>query len=139
MSPELDKKLCDKYPKLLKQRNQPGTYMSFGVMCDDGWFFLLDKLFGHIKSYAKYNLENSKVEIAGVKEKFSTLRIFVDGGDDRIQGMVSHTEYLSAFVCETCGTTKNVGQTHKGWLKTICLDCINKCGDKEESGWRLNE
>jgi hypothetical protein len=46
MSPELDKKLCEKYPKIFRDRNAPmnQTCMCWGMEVGDGWYHLLDVL-----------------------------------------------------------------------------------------------
>jgi len=65
------------------------------------------------------------VNVTQIKEKFSGLRFYYNGGDDIISGMVNLAESMSYKTCEICGTTKNVGCT-KGWLTTCCLDCLEK-------------
>lgn len=47
MTSKLDKQLCDKYPKIFKnRRSSPGndSLMRFGFECGDGWYHLLDCL-----------------------------------------------------------------------------------------------
>lgn len=46
MSPELDKYLCEKYPKILSERNKSPaeSCMYWGFECGDGWFFIIDTL-----------------------------------------------------------------------------------------------
>jgi hypothetical protein len=46
MSPELDAKLCEKYPKIFINRNQSPqeTCMHWGFECGDGWYNLIDDL-----------------------------------------------------------------------------------------------
>lgn len=46
MSPELDKQLCEKYPKIFKNRhsNPKDSCISFGIECDDGWYNIIDML-----------------------------------------------------------------------------------------------
>ena len=52
---------------------------------------------------------------------------------DHIQKMVDKAESASEYTCETCGATKNIGNT-VGWVKTICHDCAVKSG--KESIWK---
>lgn len=53
-----------------------------------------------------------------VKEKFGTLRFYYDGGDERISGMVTLAEGMSAVTCEQCG---NPGEIRSGgWVRTLC-------------------
>lgn len=61
-----------------------------------------------------------------VKEKFGELCFYYAGGNDVTKGMVVLAEYMSGYVCEVCGTTKDVGQTTKGWIKTVCCEHAGK-------------
>lgn len=51
MSPELDKKLCDKYPKIFKNRHasMQTTAMCWGFECGDGWYNIINKLCSNIQ------------------------------------------------------------------------------------------
>lgn len=46
MNPELDKKLCEKYPKIFSDRyNDPkDSCVAFGIECGDGWYKVIDML-----------------------------------------------------------------------------------------------
>ena len=132
---DLDDRLFKKYPDLLRQLKKSGSYMSYGIMCDSGWEFLLDTLFQHIQTYVNRN-KLPQPEIGGIKEKWGNLVIFIDVEDDLIRGMVSHTMFLSRFYCEECGTTKNVGTTTKGWLRVRCINCVR---DIKQTGWKQND
>jgi hypothetical protein len=51
MSPELEQKLFDKYPKLFVQRKLPMTQtaMCWGIETGDGWYTILDRLCNQIQ------------------------------------------------------------------------------------------
>jgi hypothetical protein len=53
MREELDKLLCEKYPKMLVNRHAPmtETCMCWGFACGDGWFNILDQLMGNIQHH----------------------------------------------------------------------------------------
>jgi hypothetical protein len=53
MKQELDKLLCEKYPKMMVNRNSPmtETCMCWGFECGDGWFNILDQLMGNIQHH----------------------------------------------------------------------------------------
>jgi hypothetical protein len=73
-----------------------------------------------------------------VKEKFGTLRFYYHGGDERIEGYVSMTEYLSASTCEDCGAFgPTVGRTTKGWIHTACRKCAAQFEPSRK--WKLPE
>jgi hypothetical protein len=106
--------------------------MCWGFECGDGWFNILDQLMSNIQHYTDWNNTNfekgytqykqvPQVTLDQVKEKFGTLRFYYTGGDDRISGMVTMAESMSAVTCETCGNPGK--QTHGGWIKTICKPC----------------
>lgn len=46
MSPDLDRQLCDKYPKIFVDRykSPQESCLSFGIECGDGWYNILDNL-----------------------------------------------------------------------------------------------
>jgi len=65
MREELDKKLCEKYPLLYRDRNAPmtETCMCWGFCCGDGWYNIIDTLSALLCSkynYAKENYESTK-------------------------------------------------------------------------------
>ena len=66
-------------------------------------------------------VQTEKVEwirVAQIKEKFGGLRFYYDGGDDRIEGMVTMAEIWAGHTCETCG---NKGKRRDGgWIRTLC-------------------
>lgn len=60
-----------------------------------------------------------QVQAAQVKEKFGTLRFYIDGGDEVTHGMIRVAENMSAHTCEVCGSP---GQTRVSgyWHYTSC-------------------
>ena len=83
----------------------------------------------------KENLPAPHVDIVQVKEKFGSLRFYINGGDDYIYGMIDLAENMSYRTCETCGSTKNIVQTTRGWISTICKECLDKTRINPED-WR---
>jgi len=59
-----------------------------------------------------------QVVAAQVKEKFGTLRFYVNGGDDTTRGMIQMAEAMSACTCEDCGAPGTTGG--HGWIRTLC-------------------
>ncbi len=124
MREELDKLLCEKYPKMLVNRNKPmtETCMCWGFECGDGWFNILNQLMGNIQHHIDWKEKQGKpvpqVTLDQVKEKFGTLRFYYTGGDEYISGLVSMAEAMSGVTCEECG---NTGERHGGgWVRTLC-------------------
>jgi len=134
---DLDKLLCEKYPKMMVNRNKnmQETCMCWGFECGDGWFNILDQLMSNIQHHIDWNNQNfdkgykqykqvAQVTLDQVKEKFGTLRFYYSGGDDIIDGMVRMAESMSGCTCEECG---NIGKSRGGgWIHTYCESCETK-------------
>jgi hypothetical protein len=124
MKQELDKLLCERYPKIMVNRNKDmkETTMCWGFECGDGWFNILDQLMGNIQHHIDWRNKKeefvAQVTLDQVKEKFGTLRFYYTGGDDHISGMVRMAESMSGVICEECGAP---GQRRgSGWIYTAC-------------------
>jgi len=140
MRNELDKDLCERFPKLFVNRHadMKTTAMCWGFDCGDGWYNILSVLCGSIQSHIDWRNETrerllkdnpynrpipdeiEQVVVDQVKEKFGTLRFYYHGGDDIIDGMVSMAESMSAVTCEKCG--KPGYQSIGGWIVTLCKE-----------------
>lgn len=138
MSPELDKQLCENYPKLFVNRHadMSTTAMCWGFDCGDGWYNIINILCRNIQSHIdhinqsrdvllKYNPysipipdEVPQVIVTQVKEKYGTLRFYYNGGDSTIDGLVSMAESISGVTCEVCGDSGK--PTESGWIRVLC-------------------
>jgi hypothetical protein len=149
MKEELDKSLCEKYPKIFANRygDMKETLMCWGFECGDGWYNIIDQLCANIQHHIDWREKqrqwtitfNSKaapeelkdipevvpqVVAVQVKEKFGALRFYIDGGDEQIHGMIRMAESMSAVTCETCGSPGR--QRGKDWIYTACDDHVSK-------------
>ena len=134
MSPELQNKLYEKYPKIFKQRhlNMTETLMCWGFDCDDGWYALLDVLCEAIQAHVDYSTrvrDNEiakglatepyrQVEAVQVKEKFGALRFYTNNSDEYVTGLIDMAERMSARTSEQCGAPGTL--VRKRWYKTLC-------------------
>ena len=129
MREELDKALCEKYPKIFRDRHgDPAkTAMCWGFP-GDGWYDILDTLCGaiqdrcdNVKVYKDDELVPVCAQVVAiqVKEKFGELRFYYSGGDEEIRGMVAMAEYMSVRTCEQCGKPGRL-RTIRGWVTTAC-------------------
>lgn len=57
MNDKLDKQLCEKYPKIFKDRyaDMRTTAMCWGFECGDGWYNIVDKLCANIQSHIDWS------------------------------------------------------------------------------------
>jgi hypothetical protein len=128
MRQELDKLLCEKYPKMMVNRNKDmmETCMCWGFECGDGWYNILNQLMGNIQHHIDWKNRNGEVvpqvTLDQVKEKFGTLRFYYTGGDEYISGMVTLAEAMSGCTCESCGNPAE-RDSNGGWVHTICEPC----------------
>lgn len=67
MSPELDKKLVQKYPKIFADRyaDMKTTCMCWGFECGDGWYWLIDSLCSNLQ----WNTDKNNKDYV-IKNKF---------------------------------------------------------------------
>jgi hypothetical protein len=124
MREELDKQLCEKYPKIFVNRDKDmkESCMYWGFSCGDGWYDLIDTLCENIQSYIDNNSSETRVisqlTADQVKEKYGTLRFYTSGGDTLIDGMIWFAESMSGRICESCGKPGKL--RNDGWLVTLC-------------------
>lgn len=133
MREDLDRLLCERYPKMFAERygSPHETAMCWGFECSDGWFDLIDTLCGSIQRYidqnSRPNNEIPQVIVEQVKEKFGGLRFYTRGGDRLTSGMTWMAEEMSYKICEICGQPGS--RRGNGWIYTAC-DAHAKDEDK---------
>jgi len=115
------KELYEKYPSLFRQTtlSKQESCMFWGIECGAGWYNIIDQL-----SAKLFEIYNDKIEYTQIKEKFGTLRVYVDVLDDSIQfkdvfDIIGEYEVMSSKICEICGAEGKTIST-RGWLKTVC-------------------
>lgn len=124
MSPELDTKLCEKYPLIMAERRLGAmqTAMCWGFEHSDGWYNLLDNAMYlvqvHVDRTKRRGEEIEQVVFEQVKEKFGMLNIYHRGGDDYTDGVLRMAEQMSRCTCEECGASGYPTKT--GWIRTLC-------------------
>ena len=135
MSPDLDKQLCEKYPKIFARV----TWTEH----DDGWYHIIDSLCATIQSHINHkrktepfaSLTNEEFDeihqtrIAQVKEKFAGLRFYVDNADDYVRGAIDNAENISFKICEICSSPGHKGNSRRTWIKTLCEKCDRRNKD----------
>lgn len=138
MKDELQNQLVEKYPKIFQvsEERRLLPFPMFGIECGNGWYEILNALCFQIQQHIDWAnsqrqrlLENNphnlripnevpQVVVEQVKEKFGTLRFYVQGGDNYTEGMIRMAEAMSAVTCEVCGDR---GQMRgRGWYYTAC-------------------
>lgn len=138
MNKELELKLVEKYPVILKDYggDVQKTCMHFGMECGDGWYELLNEMLSKLDYISK--ISGVQVVADQIKEKFGTLRFYYhtivktdlnvdDCIEDIIDDIVHCAEYKSQYICENTGSD-GVICARMGWLKTLCKEEADKEG-----------
>jgi len=89
--------------------------------CHDGWLGILAGLLPDLVA------ADPVVRIGQVKEKFGSLRVYVDAEVERVSVLIAAAERVSAVTCEICGDSGVTGQLN-GWWSV-------RCGACEPDGW----
>jgi hypothetical protein len=130
MTEELTKKLINRFNFFR---------IGFGFEHSDGWFQIvwdlcedLEKLeaerWASVPSDEKAKMllegEDLGLQVVQVKEKFGTLRFYVENSDEKMYKRISEAEHASATTCEVCGKPGTLNG--KSWVRTTCLEHIKK-------------
>jgi hypothetical protein len=120
MTPERDKALVAKYPMIFQATTHKQEHMEmFGFECGDGWFDLIDKLCEELMIYSEQNPIHPVPVATQVKEKFGTLRFYVDQATNDQYLIISAAEHKSEEICERCGEPGTLDDS-RSWIKTLC-------------------
>lgn len=138
MKKELDDKLCEDFPLLYadRRKSMQETCMCWGFP-GDGWEPLIrklsEKLEPLIQKWCRENVDkfDQHARASQVKEKFGTLRFYMDGYTTKeMNELIREAELKSEETCEDCGAVGIVFSD--GWIRTLCLDCEKKRQEKKE-------
>ena len=132
--------LAKRWPDLFQKSGD------FELSVGEGWYNIIDLLCGflsgkveHEKRRLKYAIENPtakfvepvlKIEeklaramedlptIVQVKEKYGTLRFYIDGGTPDMEYYIVFAEAMSGRTCEICGSPGE--SRNNGWVRVLC-------------------
>ena len=93
------------------------------------WYFSYDgNITNHVHNMVQRAIERSEfrevplkpypVIAVQVKEKFGSLRFYIEGGTDEDYAAIDLAESVSVRTCEVCGSPGKLRGNH--WLKTLC-------------------
>ena len=121
MDVRYDKRLCERYPVIFRDRHgaMTATAMCWGFACGNGWYALIDTLCAEIQRHVDATHVQPVVAVQ-VKEKFGALRFYTTGGDEYTRGLIWAADAMSAFICEKCGAP--AVSSGNGWIVTHCAE-----------------
>jgi len=87
----------------------------------EGWFEILWSLCASLEKLAQTEITEGRppLRLVQVKEKYGSLRVYVDGGSDEAMELIDAAETASETICEVCGKPGNI-QCIRGWDKCLC-------------------
>jgi len=152
MSPELEHKLIEKYPKLFKNVNKSPkeTLICFGCECGDGWYDILDNLCGFIINLQKsrsyflmkkddkcINFHCPDVVFDQIKEKYGTLRVYWHFGElnyEELASQLKDTESLDSYISRYSDTIESAIDFCE-YLSSKTCEVTGKPGKLYSKGW----
>ena len=93
--------------------------MAFGCEHSDGWFNIIRAMCMEIDARLKSMKEPFNYEFVQIKEKFGTLRVYDNGHDDKIAGIIGMAESMSSMTCEFTGRPGRLCRSGS-WYRTLC-------------------
>ena len=134
MNIEKEKFLFEKYPQLFRDKDSPMTHtaMCWGIEVGDGWYGIIDELCERIQTHCDNN-GYDEVRFSQIKEKYGTLRVYVNFGSDEIYDYIDEAQERSSHVCEVCGSKRGKIRTDLGWLSVRCKKCWTKYNKDAEA------
>ena len=105
MNPELEAKIHSAAPLLWREETC--------IECRDGWFDLLMDLSTALEALGE------DIEVVQVKEKYGTLRFYINGGTAKADELISAAEARSSVTCDICGAEGTL-DTSRHWRSTRC-------------------
>lgn len=102
--------LMAKYPDLFKHIKWSGV--------GPGWESLLDELCQKLSKLPE------EIEVHQVKEKFGSLRFYIDKGSEEAFKIIQEAEERSATICEQCGQPGRIRGKH--WVHCCCDACYKE-------------
>ena len=122
--------LTEKYPLLFKE-----GCLQVGFHLPAGWEALVGSLCHTIENQLEHFVPEEirgEIYVVQIKEKFGTLRVYLNQSTPYIDGAIELAEALSYKICEMCGNSGTLRQG--GYVRTLCdaHDASEKAKAKEE-------
>ena len=127
MNKENTEYLYNKYHQLFRDKDAPMTHtcLCWGLEVGDGWFDLLKNLCEQIQVRCEQE-GYTDIRVIQCKEKYGTLRFYVNHADDFIYDLIEVAQEKSSHVCEVCGSKRGTLRSDHGWLSVRCKKCWTK-------------
>jgi len=116
----------EKHTEFLIETFQPLYEYCKYFECGDGWFELIKDLSDKLNQLIL--IDECSCRASQVKEKYGTLRYYMDTETDAMSELIRLAEKQSHTICEICG---EAGKLREGrWISTLCDKCATKLEKK---------
>lgn len=142
MDQDLELSLVREFPEIFRDygKGPMESCMAWGCEHSNGWHGIIRSMCSVISAHIKNSDTPIDFKFSQVKEKFGTLRVYTEGSDDFIAGVIDMAEQMSSVTCEVTGFP---GQMCKkgGWYRTLSREqaakdgyvvCADEADQKEE-------
>jgi len=118
-------KIIEECPITYEHYITPGKdYLKYNALgVGFGWLLPIYKFSKKLEEYNTTAEEAARP--AQIKEKFGTLRYYLNWTTDEINDWMGECEAECSKRCEYCGGTDRVQPTG-GWVKNLCVNCRGK-------------
>lgn len=130
---DFEKKLYLEFPKFFDVSYEESPFKYRGFEIDLGWFELIKEMAQKIEAQAKFEKRTISKwpKCTQLKEKFGTLRCYVENGSPVIFAIIEEFESKSRLICYKCGKPGKLYTN--GWHRVCCAKCEAKTNINQES------
>ena len=93
--------------------------MVFGFEIGEGWMSLVIELLDKIQHLVDNNPEYSGLQVIQVKEKYGSLRVYLNYYYKEIEELIQEYEEKSCYICEECGEKGEIRNINN-WYTALC-------------------
>jgi len=116
---KIPKDCLKKYTIIQPDPTLRNNLMAFGFEIGEGWMSLVIELLDKIQHLVDNNPEYSGLQVIQVKEKYGSLRVYLNYYYKEIEDIISEYEEKSCYICEECGEKGEIRNINN-WYTALC-------------------
>jgi len=116
---KIPKDCLKKYTIIQPDPTLRNNLMVFGFEIGEGWMSLVIELLDKIQHLVDNNPEYSGLQVIQVKEKYGSLRVYLNYYYKEIEDIISEYEEKSCYICEECGEKGEIRNINN-WYTALC-------------------
>ena len=116
---KIPKDCLKKYTIIQPDPTLRNNLMVFGFEIGEGWMSLVIELLDKIQHLVDNNPEYSGLQVIQVKEKYGSLRVYLNYYYKEIEDIIDEYEEKSCYICEVCGEKGEIRNINN-WYTALC-------------------